>query len=89
MFTGTPGVLVDLAETNTGATNGGFRTSCGTDKTCLQNRCNTVFSGKADLLAGCNWFIDWFAASDNPTFVFKQIACPSAITQRSGMGDPG
>jgi hypothetical protein len=86
---GTGACLKQFPGADLGATNGGFRTSCGSDKTCLQNRCNTVFSGKADLLAGCNWYIDWFSAADNPTFVFKQIACPSAITQRSGLGDPG
>jgi hypothetical protein len=49
----------------------------------------SVFNGKADIYDGCVWFVNWFAAADNPTFVFKQIACPAAITQRSGLRDPG
>jgi hypothetical protein len=72
-----------------GAQSGGFRTSCGNDKTCIMNKCQAAFSGKSDLITGCDWFVNWFGAADNPTFVFKQIACPSAITQRSGLRDPG
>jgi hypothetical protein len=72
-----------------GAQNGGFRTSCGGDATCIRNRCQSVFSGKTDMLNGCNWFVDWFGMADNPTFSFQQISCPAAITQRSGLSDPG
>ena len=72
-----------------GAQNGGFRATCGADKTCIMNKCMAAFSGKSDLLNGCDWYVNWFGAADNPTFVSKQIACPSAITQRSGLSDPG
>jgi len=30
-----------------------------------------------------------FNAADNPTFTYKQVACPAAITQKSGLSDPG
>jgi hypothetical protein len=72
-----------------GAANGGLLTSCNHDKTCIMQKCQALFSGKADLAAGCDWFLNWFNAADNPDFTFKSIACPAAITQRSGLGDPG
>jgi hypothetical protein len=72
-----------------GPTGGGFMASCNNDKNCVVQKCQTVFAGKADLLAGCNWFINWFNGADNPNLVYKQITCPAAITQRSGLSDPG
>jgi hypothetical protein len=86
---GTGACLKQFPGADLGATNGGFRSTCGADKTCIQNKCNAAFSGKTDLMNGCDWFVNWFGMSDNPTFVFKQIACPSAITSRSGLRDPG
>ncbi|KAL5316538.1 hypothetical protein ACEPPN_015587 [Leptodophora sp. 'Broadleaf-Isolate-01'] len=38
----------------------------------------------AALQAGCNWRFDWFKGADNPTVSFKQVACPAAITAKSG-----
>jgi hypothetical protein len=72
-----------------GAQYGGFLAACNGNKSCVQQKCQSVFAGKPDLMAGCDWFLNWFGAADNPSFVFKQIACPSAITQRSGLSDPG
>jgi hypothetical protein len=72
-----------------GAQYGGFLAGCNGDKACVQQKCNSVFAGKPELLAGCNWFLGWYNAADNPNLVYKQIACPAAITQRSGLKDPG
>jgi hypothetical protein len=72
-----------------GSQYGGFLAGCNGDKNCVKNKCMTVFSGKPELQAGCDWFLGWFNAADNPNFVYKQIACPAAVTQRSGLGDPG
>ena len=36
------------------------------------------------LKAGCFWRFDWFKGADNPDVTFKQVACPKAITQKSG-----
>jgi hypothetical protein len=72
-----------------GAQYGGFLTGCNGDTNCVRQKCQTVFSGKPDLQAGCDWFLGWFNAADNPNLLFKQIACPSAITQKSGLQDPG
>ncbi|RKH15433.1 hypothetical protein D7V97_00120 [Corallococcus sp. CA053C] len=38
----------------------------------------------SQLRAGCNWRFDWFMNADNPTMSFKQVACPKAITDKSG-----
>ncbi|HSU40447.1 MAG TPA: hypothetical protein VLJ38_12805 [Polyangiaceae bacterium] len=72
-----------------GAQYGGFLAGCNGDVNCVKQKCQTVFSGKQDLLDGCNWFLGWFGAADNPNFTFKQIACPSDITNKSGLSDPG
>ena len=36
------------------------------------------------LKAGCYWRFDWFGGADNPAVEFKQVACPAAITAKSG-----
>jgi hypothetical protein len=54
-------------------------------KSCAQQKCQSVFANKPDLLAGCNWFLSWFNAPDNPALVFKEVACPAAITAKSGL----
>jgi hypothetical protein len=72
-----------------GAQYGGFLAGCNGDTSCVKQKCQTVFNGKPDLQAGCDWFLGWFNAADNPNFVYKQIACPSGITQVSGLSDPG
>jgi hypothetical protein len=72
-----------------GAQYGGFLAGCNGNKSCVQQKCQTVFGDKPDLLAGCNWFLGWYGGADNPTMQAKQIACPSMIKQKSGLSDPG
>jgi hypothetical protein len=38
----------------------------------------------AALKAGCYWRFDWFMGADNPGVTFQSIACPLAITNKSG-----
>ncbi|KFY73326.1 hypothetical protein V499_06576, partial [Pseudogymnoascus sp. VKM F-103] len=38
----------------------------------------------AALKAGCYWRFDWFQNADNPSVSFKSVACPLAITNKSG-----
>ena len=72
---------------------GGFFLACqksnGYDyaksKACAAAKCQSVFSGKADLLAGCNWFVNWFGAPDNPALKYQEVTCPAAITSLSGL----
>jgi hypothetical protein len=84
----------EWATSNIGAQYGGFLTTCqaqsndyATYKACTQNFCNTVFSAgaSADLLAGCDWFVTWYEAANNPNLVYTPVACPAALTQVSGM----
>jgi hypothetical protein len=70
-----------------GAQYGGFLLGCKGDVNCVKQKCQSVFSGKPGLQAGCDWFLGWFAAADNPNFVFKQVSCPQEIKQKSGMSD--
>ncbi len=81
-----------------GAQYGGFLTACKQDgsnnthakvKACLKGRCQAVFKSAsfsdADLLAGCNWFADWFEVADNPNLRYTEVECPQALIDRSGV----
>jgi hypothetical protein len=70
-----------------GAQYGGFLAGCNGDKNCVQNKCNTIFGDKPDLMAGCEWFLGWFNAADNPNFTYERIDCPQEIVQASGLSD--
>ncbi|MBN2803094.1 MAG: hypothetical protein JXR91_08365 [Deltaproteobacteria bacterium] len=86
-----------VASSSLGANYGGFLSTCkstyGTGastsvlQSCVMDKCNSIFgaTGREDLLAGCKWFVDWFEVSDVPTLIYKEIACPAAITANSGM----
>ncbi len=78
---------------NIGERYGGIFLSCQRSsgdysslKTCASNWCQELFGSRPDLLDGCNWFVDWFGVADNPTLIYKEIACPDAIKAVSGMG---
>merc|ERR1740121_2278366 len=81
-----------------GAQFGGFLTTCqqqhghnanhATYKSCVRERCSEVFgdnSQLAELLAGCNFFVDWYEVADNPTLTYRTVSCPSELVQISGM----
>jgi hypothetical protein len=72
-----------------GAQYGGFLAGCNGSTSCVQQKCQSIFGDKPDLLAGCNWFLGWFGAADNPNMTAKQIACPALLKQWSGLSDPG
>jgi hypothetical protein len=69
-----------------GAEFGGLRAGCGGDlssiKTCVKNKCQALFGSRnlPDMHAGCLWYADWFQAADNPNFKYKQVTCPSQLT---------
>ena len=81
-----------------GAQYGGFLSACQAEvgasdheavKTCVRNRCQAVFNNDtfsdADLLAGCEWFVDWYNAADNPNLNYREVECPQAIIDLSGV----
>jgi len=38
----------------------------------------------AALKDGCYWRYDWFKGADNPSVSFEQVACPAALTAKTG-----
>ena len=65
----------------------GYNASLSQYKSCVAARCQKVFGsrGLSELQAGCQWFVDWFQAADNPALKYKEVACPSALTSLTGM----
>jgi hypothetical protein len=75
--------------TDLGSQYGGWLTECSGSASCVMQKCQATFSNKPDLMAGCNWFLGWFGASNDPDLVYQRIACPAGLTQASGLTDPG
>jgi len=71
-----------VSNSDLGAQYGGFLAGCNGDKNCVSQKCQTIFGNKPDLLAGCNWFLGWFGAADNPNMVVKEITCPQMLKDR-------
>jgi len=65
----------------------GYKATLAQYKTCLINRCNSVFGsrGLTELQKACTWYADWFQAADNPALKYKEVSCPAELTARSGM----
>ena len=84
---------VDTAEL--GAVYGGFMTKCqeqfmgdhAQQKACVLGRCAAVFDdpGLAPLKAGCEWYVNWYEAADNPNLHYQEVACPPALVAVSGI----
>ncbi len=86
-----------VANSELGAQYGGFLAACKQElgynaslaqyKSCLTNRCNSVFGsrGLTELQQACTWYANWFEAADNPALKYKEVACPAELTSRSGM----
>jgi hypothetical protein len=72
------------SSSNLGQQYGGFRATCGNNASCVQNMCNTAFSGTglADLRAGCTWYVDWFQIADNPNTLVQEMTCPQDLVNR-------
>ncbi len=73
------------SSTDLGSQYGGLLSSCKADPGCMKQKCQSVFGNMPALLAGCNWFTNWYSSADNPSVVYKQVTCPPEITARSGM----
>jgi hypothetical protein len=54
-------------------------------KACTKAKCDSVFASKPDLRSGCEWVTQWFGAPDNPALTYKEVTCPDAISQNSGL----
>lgn len=75
---------ISESEQETGTRFGGFRSSCGADANCIRGMCENAFGDSPDLMAGCEWYIEWFQMADNPNLKYQQIECPQEIRERSG-----
>lgn len=72
---------------------GGFFLACQKEhdfeyepsRQCAREWCDSVFSDKPELHAGCSWFVEWFALADNPTMKYKEVACPPELSSISGL----
>ncbi len=73
----------NVAPSSLGARYGGFRTTCGSNANCIRAMCEDAFGDSPDLMAGCDWYIDWFQMADNPDIRYQQIECPQEIRDRS------
>ena len=65
----------------------GYNASLSSYKSCLTNRCNSVFGtrGLTELQNGCLWYAGWFEAADNPALKYKEVACPTELSAGTGM----
>ena len=41
---------------------------------------DTRFPHLAPLRTSCEWFADWFELADYPTFRYREVGCPAAIS---------
>lgn len=85
-----------ISKNELGAQYGGFLTVCQQQngwhnyeaiKNCVKEKINKLFRSKGltQLAQGADWFVDWFKAADNPMLYFKEVRCPDALVQKSGM----
>jgi hypothetical protein len=70
-----------------GTQYGGFRSTCGNNKDCILGMCQKAFGEKADLMRGCNWYLNWFQMADNPGVSYMKVSCPKEIKDISRIGN--
>lgn len=70
-----------------GVQYGGFHATCGDNADCIRSMCEQAFGDKADLMGGCEWYLEWFEMSNNPDVVYKKVPCPQEIKNISNIGN--
>ena len=91
IFDGCTGSLPGVSALDLGAKYGGFLTTCrgrhGGDhaavKNCVKDKCSLFEFSPNHLRRGCEWFVDWFEAADNPNIRYRSVNCPSQLVARS------
>ena len=89
LFNGCSGIF----NGNMGATYGGLLSDCenqsGWDgnvyqarKSCLSEKCRTVFSNQPLAVEGCLFLANWMEAAGNPLHNYEPVACPSDLASR-------
>ena len=91
------GCTQQFSNENLGERYGGFLASCKREesndheriKDCVRDKCRFAFKNDKfsnDILfEGCNWFVNWYDAADNPMIKFRSVECPKALTDISGL----
>ncbi|MCB9603657.1 MAG: hypothetical protein H6721_03785 [Sandaracinus sp.] len=83
-----------VSDAELGAQYGGLLTACQASHSdhdavrgCVRDRCHAIFDEPqfAELRAGCDWFVDWYHAADNPNLTFREVACPADLIAESGV----
>ena len=86
----------NILGSNLGKTYGGFLSDCeeevgynGSDeeiyekrKSCLTNKCNSAFGGRAEAKQGCLFLANWMEAAGNPTHEYKEVSCPDQLKSK-------
>jgi hypothetical protein len=52
---------------------------------CTISACQTLFANSATMDTGCDFIINWMKGANNPNLMYTQVACPSALTNVSGV----
>ena len=84
-----------------GSQYGGVLTACQQEhgqgnheavKICMLDGCGTLFENDpslAELHDGCMWFVNWYHLADNPRLDYREVPCPEALINVTGMDRTG
>ena len=75
---------------NMGAQYGGLLSDCETSsgydastyKSCLTQKCNSVFSNNSKAKEGCLFLATWMEAAGNPNHNYREVECPAQLLNK-------
>ena len=75
---------------NQGAQYGGLLSDCEKEhnynaakyKSCLTDKCNSVFSNDSDAKQGCLFLANWMNAAGNPEHNYVEVECPDVLKNK-------
>lgn len=79
----TEGCPKQFPNVNWGTRYGGWALDCQYEANCTRAKCQEAFANWPDMLAGCEWYVDWLQVADNPDVIFAPVECPDEIRQVS------
>lgn len=72
------GGLLSDCETEVGYNKSGSALTSAR-KSCLTNKCNTVFANDSQAKQGCLFLANWMNAAGNPNHTYQEVECPAAL----------
>lgn len=69
------GGLLSNCETETGYSSGAYTS-------CLEKKCNSVFSNDAQAKEGCLFLANWMLAASNPMHNYVEVECPDVLKNK-------